>query len=102
MATTSNPKHGENITAEDLPTRQFRRYLDEIETSISALDIALTALSTPNAVTADFTDETSTINTTFKFLPKFNTTLGKPYFPTGNSINDAWVDSDGLNPLTPV
>jgi len=102
LVTTSNPQYGENITEDDLPSNIFRVYLDEIESSIAALDIMLNSLTTPNAATSDFENITSIINTTFKFVAKFNTTLGKPYFPIGDEPSDNWVDADGLNPLTPV
>ena len=91
---TSEPRHGQPITEGDNPTRQMRRFIDE-------LAVVVQQLQSVSVTAAQLVDKADPVNTQFKFLFKFNTTAGKPYFPTGSDVLDPWVDADGLNPITP-
>lgn len=91
---TSQPRHGQKITAEGVPNRQFQQFADDLATVVLALQSV-------NFTSAQLGDINNSVNTEFKFLYKFNTTLGRPYFPTDSTASASWVDSDGLVPINP-
>jgi len=92
---TSEPRHGQDITSDNQPTRQMREFIDE-------LAVVVQQLQSVSVTAAQLADKSDPVNTQFKFLFKFNTTAGKPYFPTGSDVLNLWVDADGLNPITPI
>ena len=94
MIRTSQPRHGQKIVDEGVPNRQFQQFVDDL----SAVVLGLQAV---NFTSAELADISNPVNTEFKFLYKFNTTLGRPYFPTDSTASAPWVDSDGLNPINP-
>jgi len=94
MIRTSQPRHGQKIVEEGVPNRQFQQYIDDLSTIVLSLQ-------TVNFTSAELLDIKNPVNTEFKYLFKFNTTLNRPYFPVDSSAGADWVDSDGLNPITP-
>lgn len=72
----------------------MRQFIDE-------LAVVVQQLQSVSVTAAQLAAKVDPVNTQFKFLFKFNTTAGKPYFPTGSDVLDPWVDADGLNAITP-
>ena len=73
----------------------MRNFIDETAGVIQQLQAV-------SVTSAQLADKTSDANTRFKFLFRFNTTAGKPYFPVGSEVADLWVDANGLLPITPI
>ena len=94
VVNSSKPRHGQNVTGGDVLTRQTQEFFDVIDT-------VLVSIQAVQATSSELLDKSSVFNTSFKFLHKFNTTLGRPYFPSGSGALDPWVNSEGLVPLTP-